>query len=1115
MRKTWIALSCLAAATFGVSSWVSADLKKVPVMTVDTSKPPAFKEAEDAAKGFKVPKGLKVTCFAAEPQLVSPVAFTTDAKGRLYVIETFRAWGNGVLDMRNFMNWYNDDLSAKTVEDRVSWITRRAGADAHNLTLDSDRVRLIEDKDGDGKADSAKVFVDDFHDVADGVAAGILARKGEVYLANIPSLYLLKDTTGDGKADSKKILATGFGVHYQLLGHDLHGLRMGPDGRLYFSIGDRGCHVTTREGKVLDNVESGSVFRCDPDGANLEFVATGLRNPQKLAFDQYGNLFAGDNNCDYGDAARWVYVVEGGDTGWRLGYQFINQPNNAGPWLAENLWHIEPEHPAAYCLPPVAYAGPGPSGIAYYPGTGLGDQYKDHFFMCDFRGGTNSGVWSVKFKPKGATFEAAEKKQFFWNLLPTDVEFAVDGGLYVSDWVNGWFRPMKGRIWKLTNPEIAKSPLVLETKKLIAEGMEHRDADELIRLLAHADQRVRLEAQYELADRGDKVVPALQKRISEENEQLARIHALWALGQIARKDAKVLSPVVKLLDDGDSEIRAQACKVLGDAKYPGAYSGLVKRLKDEVLRVRFFAAMGVGKAAKPEGAAKIIEMLRENADHDSYIRHAGVMALLWINDKGALESAAKDESSSVRLAALEVMRRNKDAAISRFLDDKAPLLVEEAARAINDVPLEPAMPQLASLLERKNLSRVLWFRAINANLRIGDAAHAAAVAAFAADESNSEDARSEALWALSDWTTPNPRDRVMGLWRPLSDRDPQIAINAAKPIAGKLATAGPTKLRVRAIELIEKLGIDQDILPTLVSAKENPTEVRVAALKAMETLKHAQLQEAAKTAFEQGAGTALRREAIGIYMRMPDAASRVGALFRNASIADRKSILEALATAGRGVGDSILGEVMDTLLDGTLPASLQLDLIEAAQKSKSPTVAAKLKEFNAKRDPKDALSQYAECLEGGDAAKGKRIFFEKGSVACIRCHKIGTENVVVGPDLSGLAARKDRRYMLESIMKPNAQIAPGFESVLLKLKGNITVGGILKKETDKEIVLADPNEGEQEIDKADVIARSKGLSPMPEGMDKMLTRRELRDLVEFLASLKEGVKMEPAGGHGQ
>lgn len=1115
MRKKNIALSCLAAATLGLTSWVCAELKKVPILTVDTSKPPAFKEAEDAAKGFKVPKGLKVTCFAAEPQLVSPVAITTDEKGRLYVIETFRAWGNGVLDMRNFTSWYDDDLSAKTVEERVSWITRRAGEDAHNLTLDSDRVRLIEDKDGDGKADSATIFSDNYHDVADGVAAGILARKGEVYLANIPSLYLLKDTNGDGKADSKKILATGFGVHYQLLGHDLHGLRMGPDGRLYFSIGDRGCHVINQEGKLLENIQSGSVFRCDPDGANLEIVATGLRNPQKLAFDQYGNLFTGDNNCDYGDAARYVYVVEGGDSGWRLGFQFMNQPNNAGVWMAENLWHIEQEHPAAYCLPPVAYAGPGPSGFAYYPGTGLGDQYKDHFFLCDFRGGTNSGVWSVQFKPKGATFEAAEKKQFFWNLLPTDLEFAVDGGLYVSDWVNGWFRPMKGRIWKLTNPEIAQSALVLETKKLIAEGMENRSIDELIKLLGHPDQRVRLEAQYELADRGQASVAALQKRTGEENEQLARIHALWALGQIGRKDAKVFLPEVKLLDDPDAEIRAQACKVLGDAKYPGAYNGLLKHLKDETNRVRFFAAMGVGKAAKAEGAAKVIEMLRENADRDTYVRHAGVMALLWINDKAALDSAAKDESPAVRLAALLVMRRNQDAEAARFLDDSVPLIEEEAARAINDVPIESAIPKLAAILGRKNLSRVLWLRAISANLTIGDAAHAAAVAAFAADESNAEEARAEALWALSDWTHPNPRDRVMGLWRPLSDRDPKIATDVAEPVAGKIAANGPTKLRVRAIELIEKLGIDQEILPKLVLAKDAPMEVRVAALKAMETLKHEQLQEAVKAAFEQGAGTPLRREAIGIYMRMPDAAGRVGALFRNANLADQKAILEALATANRGVGDSILGDVMDTLLDGSLPASLRLDLIEAAEKSKSKDVAAKLKEYEAKRDPKDPLAAYSECLEGGDAAKGKRIFFEKGSVACIRCHKIGTDNVVVGPDLSGLAARKDRHYMLESIMKPNAQIAPGFESVLLKLKGNVTVGGILKKETDKEIVLADPNEGEQEIDKADVISRSKGLSPMPEGMDKMLTKRELRDLVEFLASLKEGVKIEPAGGHGQ
>jgi quinoprotein glucose dehydrogenase len=289
--------------------------------------------------------------------------------------------------------------------------------------------------------------------------------------------------------------------------------------------------------------------------------------------------------------------------------------------------------------------------------------------------------------------------------------------------------------------------------------------------------------------------------------------------------------------------------------------------------------------------------------------------------------------------------------------------------------------------------------------------------------------------------------------------------------------------------------------------------VRVAALKAMETLKHKGLNDAVKIAFESGAGTPLRREAIGVYMRMPDAADRVGTLFRGAPVADQKAILESLATARKGVGDSILEGVMDSLLDGSLPPALQLDLLEAAEKSKSKTVAEKLKQFESKRDAKDMLAGYSECLEGGDFEKGKKVFFEKGSVACIRCHKIGTENVVVGPDLSGIGQKKDRKYLLESILKPNAQIAPGFESVLLKLKGNVTVGGILKKETDKELILVDPNEGEQEIDKDDIVSRSKGLSAMPEGFDKMLTKREVRDLVEFLADLKEGAKIEPAGGH--
>ena len=146
-----------------------------------------------------------------------------------------------------------------------------------------------------------------------------MSFRGDVYYTCIPHVWKLRDTDGDGAVDQRKTLSSGYGVHGGYLGHDLHGLRVGPDGKIYYTIGDRGATVD-HDGKKFVHPDEGTCWRCNPDGSELEVFARGLRNPQELAFDEFGNLFTGDNNSDGGDQARWVYIIEGGDSGCCLLY---------------------------------------------------------------------------------------------------------------------------------------------------------------------------------------------------------------------------------------------------------------------------------------------------------------------------------------------------------------------------------------------------------------------------------------------------------------------------------------------------------------------------------------------------------------------------------------------------------------------------------------------------------------------------------------------------------------------------------------------------------------------------------------------------------------------------
>jgi quinoprotein glucose dehydrogenase len=1092
----------IAASTSNLRSQsTSEDFGKFDPGQVPEPKP-ASDAGERAIAKMRPAPGLKVELWAAEPMLANPVALNFDNKGRCYLVETWR-FEHGVIDLRNHMDWLDDDLASKSVEDRIALVRRKMGPNYRSFAKFPDVVRLLEDTRGEGKADKSTVFAE-FHGLADGIAAGVVTRKDNVYLTNIPNLWLLRDTKGTGKADEQKSLSYGYGIRYNFIGHDLHGPRFGPDGKLYFSIGDRAANVTQSvDGSHVENLESGSVFRCNPDGSKLEIFATGLRNPQSLAFDEYGNLFSGDNNPDYGDPARWVYVVEDGDSGWRVGYQYNHNPVGGGPWMNERLWQVQSNSTAAYLIPPVADLGAGPSGVAYYPGTGLSKEYERHFFECDFRGGfTGSGVHTFTLEPDGAGFKLTHLKNFIWDTLATDIVFGPQGGVYLTDWVEGWHVTGVGRIYHVFDSEVMNEPIVKEVKDLLATGFEKREPAELIKLLSHRDQRVRQEAQFELADRGASMIAPLSAPATKGESQLARIHAMWALGQIAEKNPDALKSVLPLISDPDAEIRAQAARLLGDHHVADAYDGLLKLLTDSHLRVRYFAAMGLGKLGTADAIPALITMLRENADKDVYVRHAGVDALVRLNNWDAIAGAAKDESRSVRMASLLAMRRLGRSEISQFLHDSDKQLVLEAARAINDLPIKGALPELASMLRKAEWPDYVMIRVVNANYRLGGADNARALAGYAADPSAPRRWRVAALQDLADWAKPGLRDRVTNATRPLPDRDPSVAREAAGPILASVLHNQPSSVIVAALDVIKKLNVrDASVLMQLAGDQTLSADVRAGAVSTMAAQNDPKLSDMVNLALKDP-DEHVRSAAIVAMAKLPDAASRMIPLLDNGSVHEQQAAFEALGQIEGKAADSAIADWMDKLLLHHVKPELELDVLDAAQNRKVPQVAAKVERYNKLLSTSDPLAPYRVALQGGDAAEGGKIFRLRTDVSCIRCHTVNGTGGIVGPVLDGVGTRQNRQYLLESIVYPNAQIAKGFEGVILKLKDGRVLTGVVKKETDKDLQIIDADSHETTVPLADIALRQRGQSAMPEGLAQLLSRRDLRNLVEFLANLK-------------
>ncbi len=947
---------------------------------------------EQSFELLHVQDGYSKQLIASEPNVMDPVSFCFDEHGNILVAESFRQ-ENAVPDNRSSPFWLEDDLQSQTLEDRLAmfeyWADQRTnGMDFY--TEFEERIRRLEDVDGDGVFETSTVVADGFNNPLDGTAAGLLMIDGDLWFTCIPSLWRLRDVDSDGTAEIREEIIRGFGVRVALRGHDLHGLALGLDGRLYWSMGDRGYHIELDDGSELHSAGEGGVFRCDLDGTNLELYHHGLRNPQELAFDNFGNLFTGDNNSDAGDKARLVYCVEGGETGWRMEYQTLEGENKRGPWVQENGWDPHAKERPAWILPAIDTIGSGPSGLVSYPGGGLSQRYDGHFFMCNFLGSAkHSNVLSFAVEPDGAHFTMVDLHPFVENVLCTDVDFGYNGKMVISDWGEGWKGNYEGRLYCVWDEKHVSEG---DVSAIFENGFTTQTSDDLKEMLSHTDRRVRLRAQIELANR--KETSILHSIALHSKNQLARIHAMWGLAMIDRAGGTESQRIVPLLHDMDPEIRAQACKILGEANNTTAFPIVKVLMNGDSPRVSYFATIAAGHLGDP--IDEVVGLLEDNNNNDVYLRHAAVMALASSQYPSSLMNLSEHPSDAVRLAAVLALRKLESRFLAEFLYDKDASVATEAARAIHDVPIQPSMKALADSLEFATTEP--WKRrALSAAQRLGATEHLEDVISFAANSENSIRLRSIALGIIKLWKNPQPREIVEGRWRPVQN----AKARSTEPLEESIhtlveQTSGELLLQVFEIAKEYGLSLPMEINEQILVDESKPIGLRVHCLRSLQD------EPSVEYALQHDAWQ-LRAAARDVLMNLNEerAVSELLLCIEEGEMQEAQAAVRTLARSEEGFA------IIDKK---SLPVELHLEYAHASGDRLM---------FG------DPLQGWW-LLRGGNPQRGKQVVYENSRSECMRCHQINDFGGIAGPPLDGVASRLSERQLQLAMLVPNAEIADGY-----------------------------------------------------------------------------------------
>ncbi|MCC6589328.1 MAG: c-type cytochrome [Bryobacterales bacterium] len=435
------------------------------------------------AKGLKTAPGLETTLWAAEPMMSNPTSLDIDERGRV---------------------WYIDSVNY-----------RRKLKKLPDLRKTGDRIVILEDTNGDGKADRKKIFYES-PDLRTPMGIAVLGNR--VYVSQSPDLILFTKDENDNVVN-REVLLTGWrGVEHD---HGLHSVALGPDGRLYFNSGDLGFDVTDKSGKRWVSSKqgpyyAGAAFRMNLDGSDFTVIGHNFRNPYELAVDSFGGVWQSDNDDDGNAWTRFNYVLPFGNFGYW-------GPGGKG-WREDRGTHFHEENPGV--VPTVARLGAGsPTGLLIYEGNLLPPQYRGQPIH------TEAGkrvVNSYAIESAGAGYKLTVNPLITGEdpwFRPTDASVHPDGSVFVADWYDPTVGghnigdPNRGRVYRLAPPGHKVSPVQLDLSS--PEG--------LLKALASPNQATRFAAFSKLKAMGEAATPILRRAWEQKDDPILRARALWLI----------------------------------------------------------------------------------------------------------------------------------------------------------------------------------------------------------------------------------------------------------------------------------------------------------------------------------------------------------------------------------------------------------------------------------------------------------------------------------------------------------------------------------------------------------------------------------------------------------